>query len=171
MKQLLVSLLTCAALTYAADQQPQAAKMPPDGGAGGTGAYKKLGALTWDPDTRKLAWTVETGSMVEGKFVAASKKRYEITPDDATMATATEKRSFDNDEAVALHHLLDILSLYCAESAVWWDQGPGSPTDSKPEGSEKPTSGKPVRVNQPSAPSTPAPPARLAHGTAVAELP
>ena len=43
------------------------------------------------------------------------------------MIVEDEERGFDGDEAVSLHHLLDVLSLYCAESVVWWDEGQGTP--------------------------------------------
>ena len=70
-------------------------------------------------------WIVQKGSIVDGKFVPASEQKYEISPDNAVMAVAEEQRGFDNDEADALHRLLDLLSVYCAESVVWWDQGHG----------------------------------------------
>ena len=43
------------------------------------------------------------------------------------MAKSEEQRGFGEQEAVALHKLLDTLSLYCAESVVWWDRGQGRP--------------------------------------------
>ena len=48
-------------------------------------------------------------------------------PTRRRMMVADEERGFDGDEAVSLHHLLDVLSLYCAESVVWWDEGQGAP--------------------------------------------
>jgi len=170
MKLLSVILLSSAALAFAADQPAQNVKnpaTPPD--ANGPKVYKKLGAVTWDPDAHKLAWTVETGNLVNGEFVAVSKNTYEISPDDATMGTAGEKRGFDNEEAAQLHRLLDILSIYCAESVAWWDGGAGTPVDSQPAGSDA-TSGKPVKVQQPAAPpAPPRQPIRLAPGQAIAE--
>jgi hypothetical protein len=87
---------------------------------------------------------VQKGAMVDGKFVAASEQKYEIAPDDAVMAVAEEARAFDGDEATSLHHLLDVLSLYCAESVVWWDEGQGTPVKAP---AAKPD--KPVKVGQP----------------------
>jgi hypothetical protein len=71
---------------------------------------------------------------VDGKFVASSSNKYEISPDKAVMAFADEKRAFTEEEAASLHRLLDTLSLYCAESVIWWDQGQGDPIgpDAKP---------------------------------------
>ena len=168
MKLFSVLLISCAALTFAADPQSQAAKNAtlPDGG--NARVYKKLGAVTWDPDAHKLAWTVETGNMVNGQFVPASKETYEIAPDDATMNAAGEKRGFDDEEAADLHRLLDVLSLYCAQSVAWWEAGAGTPVESKPTGSDSPGSGKPVKINGPSAPA--APPVKIAPGMAVAKV-
>ncbi len=92
---------------------------------------KKLGSVTWDIQSHRLLWTVQKGSVVNGEFLATSEEQYEISPDEATMLFADEARGFDNAEAVSLHRLLDVLSLYCAESVVWWDQGQGVPLDPK----------------------------------------
>ena len=62
-----------------------------------------------------------------GQLHSVSMRQPGITPDDAVMSFETEQRSFDNDEATTLHHLLDVLSLYCAESVVWWEEGQGTP--------------------------------------------
>jgi hypothetical protein len=88
-------------------------------------ALKRLESVTWDLKNHKLVWVVQKGSEVNGKFVASSEDRYEISPDDAIMAFSEEKRGFTEQEAASLHKLLDTLSLYCAESVVWWDQGEG----------------------------------------------
>jgi hypothetical protein len=90
---------------------------------------RRLGSVTWDLTSHKLHWVVETGTTMDGKFVPSSSKNYEISPDQAVMAFDDEKRSFTKEEAASLHRLLDVLSLYCAESVVWWDQGQGSPVD------------------------------------------
>jgi len=68
------------------------------------------------------------------------------------MIVADEERGFDGQEAVSLHRLLDTLSLYCAESVVWWDEGQGKPGARPSNGPAKPkTDGKekPVKVGQP----------------------
>jgi len=66
-----------------------------------------------------------------------------------------EERGFDGKEAVSLHRLLDTLSLYCAESVVWWDEGEGTPSGARPSTMpEKPKidgKEKPVKVVQPEA--------------------
>jgi len=176
MKPLFVILLSLGTFAYAADQSSQAAKepagqtqiatnptlpaLPPD-----AQVVKKMGAVTWDPDAQKLQWTVQTGHLVDGKFVAVSEDKYEISPDEATMRTSDEKRGFDGDEAEGLHQLLDILSLYCAESVAWWDQGLGDPVPSNQTKPGAPAQ-KPVKVHQPETkPAAPRIP-----GTVVAEL-
>jgi hypothetical protein len=100
---------------------------------------KKLSSVTWDLDSHKLVWVVQKGTESNGKFEVSKEDSYEITPDDAVMSYLQEKRGFTEDEATSLHHLLDVLSLYCAESTAWWDDGQGVPLDSsgKPTGPGK----------------------------------
>ncbi len=168
-------LLSFAALTYAAAQSAQPAQPPAPAAAhtatnppakGDAQIVKKMGTVTWDPDAHKLRWTVQTGSLVNGQFVPASEEKYEISPDDATMGNAEEKRAFDGDEADGLHQLLDILSLYCAESVAWWDRGAGEPLPSAPA-PDSTSPQKPVRVAQPQ--TRPAPP-KILPGMSVAQL-
>jgi hypothetical protein len=156
MKTALVLCLSFAAALFAADPKPNPAKgpekQPPE-------EVKRLGTLSWNPDSHKLIWVVQKGSMVNGEFVPNSEQQYVISPDDAVMSVAQEQRGFDTDEAATLHRLLDVLSLYCAESVVWWEDGQGTPVapgthPAKPGApTEKPkTDGKtdkPVRVGQP----------------------
>jgi len=154
MKTALILFFSCAGLMLAADEQK--VKNPPSIPNGGEA--KKLGSITWDMDSHKLVWVVNTGTMTDGKFVATGQRRYEISPDQATMIVAEEQRAFDNDEAVSLHRLLDVLSLYCAESVVWWEQGYGDPVDpqAKPPAEQNehrkstpsPQAEKPVRVKE-----------------------
>src|SRR5690348_14163247 len=103
--------------------------------AGDTPEIKKLGAVTWHPDTHKLTWVVETGTIVNGEFVAKSELQYEVSPHEAFMALGEEQRGIDDNEAVAVHKLLDTLAFYCAESVAWWVRGKGVPIDP----SNKPT--------------------------------
>jgi hypothetical protein len=135
---------------------------------------RKLSSVTWDLDNRKLIWVVQKGTQHEGTFVASKEDRYEITPDDAVMSYLQEKRGFTEDEATSLHHLLDVLSLYCAESTAWWDDGQGIPLDpnGKPSGPgkhpEQPEkSVKPRKVDGPQR-KTPAP--RVREGELVATV-
>jgi hypothetical protein len=151
MKTALVLMLSFAAASFAADQADQKAAKEPDMRmqSGKSGEVKRLGSVTWDLEAHKLVWVVQKGSMVDGQFVAASEEKYAISPDKARMVFADEERFFDGQEALSLHKLLDVLSLYCAESVVWWDQGQGtrskpSVAPGKPDGKEKP-----VKVGQP----------------------
>jgi hypothetical protein len=145
MKTAFILTLSLAAVSFAADPKPAKdpqSTVPP----GPTGEVKRLGSVTWDLESHKLVWVVQKGSMVNGAFVPASEERYTISPDKARMVVAGEERGFDGQEAVSLHKLLDTLSLYCAESVVWWDEGQGTPAGEKPKTDG---AGKPVKVGQP----------------------
>jgi hypothetical protein len=139
--------LTLTAALFAADPQSQPAKDPDRSAT--TDVVQKLGSVTWDLKNHKLAWVVQKGAMVNGEFKPASEQRFEISPDEAVMAAAGEKRGFDETEASSLHQLLDVLSLYCAESVVWWNQGEGTPVEDGPKPATKEPEQKPVRVGQP----------------------
>jgi hypothetical protein len=146
MKTALLLACSLATAAFAADPKPASARNSvPE-----SGQVKKLGAVTWDVENHKLVWKVLKGSMVNGEFVTISEEQYEVSPDQARMAKSDEERGFGEDEAVALHRLLDTLSLYCAESVVWWDRGQGEPLQpghtptAKPD---KPVDSKPVKVN------------------------
>ena len=94
---------------------------------------KRLESVTWDVTTHKLVWSVQTGSVgASGKFDVKATERYEIAPDEAVMKLQDEKRGFTPEEAAALHRILDVLSVYCAESVEWWDRGEGVKLDKKP---------------------------------------
>ena len=154
MKTAFVLFLAFAAASFAADPITSTVKEPDIRGSKPE-VVKRLGKVTWDLDAHKLVWVVQKGSMVDGEFVPASEQRYEISPDQARMIVEDEERGFDGDEAVSLHHLLDVLSLYCAESVVWWDEGQGAPAKTLKQpsnGVEKPKTEKtekPVKVGQP----------------------
>jgi hypothetical protein len=130
MKRTVVLLLSLAALACAQDRKSTEDNRSAD-------EKKRLESVTWDLKNHKLIWVIEKGSMEKGEFKTASSEKYEITPDDAIMSFADEKRGFTKEEASSLHRLLDTLSLYCAESVVWWDQGQGIKLDPK---SQKPKS-------------------------------
>jgi hypothetical protein len=89
--------------------------------------------------------------MVNGEFVPKSEDRYAISPDQARMMVGDEQRAFAGEEAATLHRLLDMLSLYCAQSVMWWNEGQGAPVTGPSNRMEKPkTDGeKPVKVGQP----------------------
>lgn len=149
MKTALVLILSASAALFAQEPKPVSDRNP------GTdrqqeGPVKKLGSVTWNPQAHKLAWVVQMGSMVGGEFVPASEQKYEISPDEAKMKLAEEERGLDPNEAVSLHKLLDILSIYCAESVVWWEDGQGTspaPKATPTKEQDRDTGSKPVRVN------------------------
>ena len=116
MKTALFLLLALPALSCAQDKKPE---------------VKRLSAVTWDLKSHKLIWEVQSGKTVNGEFVPKSSEKYEIRPENAMMTFLDERRTFLPEEAAALQRLLDTLSLYCAESVIWWDQGQGTPVDEK----------------------------------------
>jgi hypothetical protein len=137
MKTTLFVLLSCASLSLAQDMKiapPQAAPpaqaAPQDQGAQAA-QFKRLASVTWDLNTHKLVWVVEKGEQVNGAFVPKSSDRYEVSPNEAFMAVNEEKRDIENDEASSLHELLSVLSLYCVESTVWWENGAEDQPDAK----------------------------------------
>ena len=149
MKTALVLCLFFTSAVFAADPQQQTVKEP---GAGQkSGEVKKLGSVTWDLESHRLAWVVQKGSMVNGEFVPLSEQTYEISPEEGMMAADGEMRGLEDQEAAELQRLLDVLSLYCAESVVWWEQGQGSPADQ----TTKPAGEKPVRVDYHPVPQVP----------------
>jgi hypothetical protein len=146
MKTALFVMLSCATFSLAQDMKIAPPAAPSDGDA--QQQYKRLASVTWDLDTHKLVWVVQKGIEVNGQFVPKSTDRYEVSPNEAFMAQKDEKRGIETDEAKSLHDLLGVLSLYCVESTVWWENGGGqgdadrladpseqpatSPSDSKP---------------------------------------
>jgi hypothetical protein len=86
---------------------------------------KQLASVTWDLSTHKLTWVVQTGTIANGEFRQAASSSYEISPRDAIMAVQDERRGFSQQEAAAVQQLLNTLSVYCAESVIWWDHGQG----------------------------------------------
>jgi hypothetical protein len=148
MKTALVLTLSFVAASFAADQK--VVKEPDmQMQSGKAGEVKRLGSVTWDLESHKLVWIVQKGSMVNGQFVSASEEKYMISPDKARMMFADQERGFDGQEALSLHKLLDVLSLYCAESVVWWDQGKGSPSGPSSDKPKMDGKDKPVKVGQP----------------------
>ena len=125
-RTLAVLLFSCTALACAQDRKIPNEPQDP-------GAKKRLQSVTWDLKNHKLVWVVEKGRVQGKDFVATSSDRYEISPDQAVMQFSNEKRGFTEQEAVNLHRLLDTLTLYCAESVVWWEEGQGTKIDPKKE--------------------------------------
>jgi len=156
MKTALIATLSLAALAFTGLAQTAATKAEPK-----PDEIRRLNAVTWDLKTHTLSWSVEKGTETNGEFSATSTQRYEIKPDAATMAVAEENRRLDHDEAALLHRLLDTITLYCAQSVVWWDHGEGErvmndregrpPDATKPDGrpqkpAVKPGSAKPLKA-------------------------
>ena len=91
---------------------------------------ERLTSITWDAMSGKLVWTVQKGVASGEEFVPSSEEqRYEISPENAVMAFEGQERGFTDKEAAWLQGLLRVLSVYCAESTVWWDRGQGVPLE------------------------------------------
>lgn len=131
MKTVVALFLSVAAISCAQDKKAESN----NNGAPSAQEKMRLESVTWDLKSHKLVWVVQKGVENNGQFTPSGADRYEISPDDAVMAFANQKRAFTQEEASSLRKLLATLSLYCAESVIWWDQGEGVPLD----GSKPPT--------------------------------
>jgi hypothetical protein len=153
MKTALILMLSCASLSLA--QDPKTGPEPV--------VVKRLASVTWDLNTHKLVWVVQKGTQVDGAFVPLASKRYEVSPEEAYMASKDEKRGLGEDEAGSVTDLVNLLSLYCAESTDWWEQGPDADETAMPKSEQKsvepktpaPPSEKPTHVGEPEKKSTP----------------
>jgi len=105
---------------------------------------KRISSVTWNADTGKLAWVVQSGIERNGDFIPQpGEERYEITPEQAIMAFQGQQRGFTGQEAAWLQSLLRVLTVYCAESTVWWDQAKGAPPDHGKPAAEPPAEQSP----------------------------
>jgi hypothetical protein len=125
MKTVLALFLSFAALAVAQDAVAQDA-IAPDSEAI---KAKRVASVTWDLQTHKLVWVVQNGVQQNGEFVPSSEERYEVSPQQGAMAFEGEQRGFTVQEAAWLQQLLNILTVYCAESVVWWNAGQGEPLE------------------------------------------
>jgi hypothetical protein len=159
MRTALILVFSCATFSLAQDMK---ITPPPAASDSDAQQYKRLASVTWDLDTHKLVWVVQKGIEVNGEFVPKATDRYEVSPNEAFMALKDEKRGIEGDEAKSLHDLLSVLSLYCVESTVWWENG-GTATDPAAEPATDP-------ATPPSAaPASPAPPAAAKPGKKIGD--
>lgn len=152
MKTAAILLLSCASLLLAQNSQPDSKPVQ---------VIKRLASVTWDLDTHKLVWVVQKGTEVNGEFVASSTDKYEVSPEAAIMASKNEERGLAAEEAGSVTDLVNLLSLYCAESTDWWEHGspteetgapkeaPSTPATKKAAPLNSSPSGKPTRVDEP----------------------
>jgi hypothetical protein len=167
MKTALVLLLSCAGLSLAQTTEAQTAGANPK-----PVVVKRLASVTWDLDTHKLVWVVQKGAEVNGEFVASSTDKYEVSPEEAFMASKDEKRGLGAEEAGSVVDLVNLLSLYCAQSTDWWEDGSAATETSAPSQNSKapdtrkatPPSERPTRVGEPEQKPSPA----LLPGTLIA---
>jgi hypothetical protein len=139
-----------------ADQPPSgqgsADRLAPDQGTPGQGtAVKRIASVTWNAEAGKLEWVVQSGVMRgDGHFVPSSEEtHYEITPEQAMMAFQGQQRGFTDQEAVWLQGLLHVLTVYCAESTVWWDQGLAVPQEQGKPAAAPPAAEPPADSDNP----------------------
>jgi hypothetical protein len=113
---------------------------------------KRIASVNWNIQTGKLEWVVQSGVEHSGQFVPSPSKEehYQISPEEAKMVFQGQQRGFTTQEADWLQGLLHVLTVYCAESTIWWEQGKGTPLDEH---------GKPLDQGKP-----PAPPADHSNG-------
>lgn len=97
---------------------------------------KRLSSVTWDPQTGRLSWVIQSGTEGTAGFVPSAEEHYEVAPKEGVMTSSSsgEKREFANEQATWIGDLLHALSAYCAASTIWWYRGA---TPASPEG--KPT--------------------------------
>ncbi len=161
MKLAIVMFISIAGFAIGADPKTSSTTEPqssaPQTGEPQAGDLRRLDSVTWDLKTHTLSWVVQHGKEENGEFVPTIAKRYQITPDDASMSSAVERRPVDEDEAKLVHQLLDTLSIYCARSVVWWEHtsAPSEPAAPDSTPSFKPE--RPSRQNEEPA-AKPAPP-------------
>jgi hypothetical protein len=145
MNTALIVLLSCASLSLAQDSELSPKPV----------AVKRLASVTWNADTHKLVWGVQKGAQVNGEFVASPSDQYELSPEEASMASKDEKRGMAAEDAGSVGQLVNLLSLYCAASTDWWEQGAEDtatpePARSKNTDTKKTApSEKPTRVGEP----------------------
>jgi hypothetical protein len=120
---------------------------------------KRVASVTWDAQTGKLSWVVQTSADGSADFSKSSEDHYEISPKDAVMAFQGESREFTKEEATWLENVVHILTGYCVASTIWWNHGdvvdppdsqPGTPQPETPH--SKPTNtpdNHPTRVAAP----------------------
>ena len=89
---------------------------------------RRLEAVSWNPVTGLLTWTVSNGHTDEGKYVAdGGKKSYEIDLQQAIMSHNGSQRRFSSEEARNVMTIMHVISKYAQDSTVWWDAGKGQP--------------------------------------------
>jgi hypothetical protein len=154
-KTALILVLSCASLSLAQDPKPSPQPA----------VVKRLASVTWDLNTHKLVWVIQKGAEVDGAFVPLASDRYEVSPEEAFMASKNEKRGLGDEEAGSVIDLVNLLSLYCAESTDWWEQGSSTEESAVPKSEQKGVepktpatpNGKPTHVGEPDRKTAPAP--------------
>jgi hypothetical protein len=116
---------------------------------------KRVASLTWDLQTGKLTWVVQTRAEDTAEFASSSNEQYEISPKDATMTFHGEARPFTSQEATWLENLLHILAGYCVASTIWWHGGQILPMpDGEPPATPQPDQPRTKPTQAPANPPT-----------------
>ena len=85
--------------------------------------YRRIEAITLDPATCKLSWTVSRGEVKNGEYTAKGKpETYEITFHSAEMTHDGVTHKFSEEEAVSVHQVMVMISRYTAESVDWFEK-------------------------------------------------
>jgi hypothetical protein len=94
---------------------------------------KRVSSVTWDPQTGRLSWVVQSGTEGTDGFAPVSEEHYEIASKESVMTSSGEKREFTSEQVTWAGDLLRALTAYCAASTIWWYRG-GTlpPSDDKP---------------------------------------
>jgi hypothetical protein len=168
MKSAIIVMISLAGLVFAGDPQKDNKASEPQ-----VGELRRLDTVTWDLKTHTLSWVVVKGTEdSDGKFVPSDSVRYQVTPDDSKMGVASEERPIQDEEAALLHRLLDTLSVYCARSAVWWENADDTPATPATPSTPSLKPDRPTKQNdEPKAKPEPPKPVKVGLAPAVAALP
>jgi hypothetical protein len=148
MKQVLISLAITAALGCAQDSNSgtSAPKQPVQ--AANSTIMKKLETVTWNPATAELTWVLSVWDPAFSQEQPKAQETYTIHVDSAMMNFQGEGRQFDNEEALRMEVLMDIVSSYVIDSTAWWARGSKESNQKQNYGlgANRNSAGQPLRI-------------------------
>jgi hypothetical protein len=148
MKQVLISLLITATLGWAQDRNSGTSAPKQPAQAGNSTIVKKLETVTWNPATAELSWVLSVWDPTFSQDQPKEQETYTIHVDSAIMNSQDEGRQFDNEKALRMEVLMDIVSSYIIDSTAWWARG-SKESDQKQNygpGAEWKSAGQPRRI-------------------------
>jgi hypothetical protein len=95
-----------------------------------TGLIRRLESVSWDPIHQQLSWVMSVWDPQSSTSKPAKQELYSADLVGAEMKFEGEHRSFDETEAHNVRTLMQLISLYAAQSTVRWRNGESV---SKPE--------------------------------------